>query len=144
MCPVDIGKYIFQSSNVLVSSSRSLYLLLRHNGRERKRERRKKKYLCGAGSPVLMGSRASHPREWSSVLELNQSRLWKLLWAECLHACQLTHSHADLPLVLLTVNLWSEDQWYRDWSSALGSCPYIITKPAPWVVISVFLKLGSD
>ena len=107
---MDIGKYIFFNLHVLVSSSRSLYLLLRHNGRERK----KKKYLCGAGSPVLKGSLASHRRGWSSVLELNQSRLWKLMWAECLHACQLTHSHADLPLVLLTVDLWNEDQWYRD------------------------------
>lgn len=43
MCPVDIGKYIFQSSNVLVSSSRSLYLLLRHNGRERKKGKKEER-----------------------------------------------------------------------------------------------------
>ena len=95
------------------------------------------------GSPVLMGSRASHPRERSPCL--NSTRLdYGNFCGQCLHASQLTHSHADLPLLFWLWICEMTISGVRTWSSALGSCPYIITKPAPWVVTSVFLKLGSD
>ena len=65
------------------------------------------------GSLVLMGSRASHPRERSPCL--NSTRLdYGNFCGQCLHTSQLTHSHADLPLLLLTVNLWNDDQWCED------------------------------
>ena len=58
-------------------------------------------------------------------------------------ACSL--SYGDLPLALLNVNLWNEDQKYlpiRTWSSASGSLLHVVRKPDSWVYDLNFSETG--
>lgn len=127
VCPVDIGKYIFQSSYVLVSSSRSLYLLLRHNGRERK----KKKVPLWGRECILMGC---VPATWESGAPcLNSTRVdYGNFCGQSVCTPASSHTPTQIcPWILLIRICEMKISGIGTWSSALESCPYIITKPVP-------------